>query len=82
MGIDPRLASRSSSLRPTSRYGYGSCSHSKAVGDVKQRNLIEAATPTIYFYTREPGGRGNVRDSDFAAALHARTARRRRNSRD
>ena len=27
------------------------------VGDVKQRNLIEAATPTVYFYTREPYGR-------------------------
>ena len=24
------------------------------VGDVKQRNLIEASTPTVYFYTREP----------------------------
>jgi putative ABC transport system permease protein len=27
------------------------------VGDVKQRNLIEAMTPTVYFYTREPYGR-------------------------
>ena len=27
------------------------------MGDVKQRNLIEAATPTVYFYTREPYGR-------------------------
>ena len=27
------------------------------VGDVKQRNLMEASTPTIYFYTREPYGR-------------------------
>ena len=26
------------------------------VGDVKQRNLIEASTPTVYFYTREPYG--------------------------
>jgi putative ABC transport system permease protein len=26
------------------------------VGDVKQRNLIEATTPTVYFYTREPYG--------------------------
>ena len=26
------------------------------VGDVKQRNLIEGATPTVYFYTREPNG--------------------------
>src|SRR5262249_7718194 len=27
------------------------------VGDVKQRNLIEGATPTVYFYTREPYGK-------------------------
>ncbi len=27
------------------------------VGDVKQRNLTEARTPTVYFYTREPYGR-------------------------
>jgi putative ABC transport system permease protein len=27
------------------------------VGDVKQRNLVEATTPTVYFYTREPYGR-------------------------
>jgi ABC-type antimicrobial peptide transport system permease subunit len=27
------------------------------VGDVKQRNLIEASTPTVYFFTREPNGR-------------------------
>jgi putative ABC transport system permease protein len=27
------------------------------VGDVKQRNLVEAATPTVYFYTRQPYGR-------------------------
>jgi putative ABC transport system permease protein len=27
------------------------------VGDVKQRNLIEGATPTVYFYTRERYGR-------------------------
>jgi predicted permease len=27
------------------------------VGDVKQRNLIEASTPTVYFYTREPYAR-------------------------
>ena len=27
------------------------------VGDVKQRNLIEATTPTVYFYTRAPYGR-------------------------
>ena len=27
------------------------------VGDVKQRNLIEPPTPTVYYYTREPSGR-------------------------
>ena len=27
------------------------------VGDVKQRSLIEASTPTVYFYTREPYGK-------------------------
>jgi putative ABC transport system permease protein len=27
------------------------------VGDVKQRNLIEPPTPTVYFYTRAPHGR-------------------------
>jgi putative ABC transport system permease protein len=27
------------------------------VGDVKQRSLIEASTPTVYVYTREPYGR-------------------------
>jgi predicted permease len=27
------------------------------VGNVKQRNLIEATTPTVYFYTRGPYGR-------------------------
>jgi putative ABC transport system permease protein len=27
------------------------------VGEVKQRNLNEGATPTVYFYTREPYGR-------------------------
>jgi putative ABC transport system permease protein len=27
------------------------------VGDVKQRNLTEPATPTVYYYTREPSGR-------------------------
>ncbi len=27
------------------------------VGDVKQRSLLEATTPTVYFYTREPYGR-------------------------
>jgi putative ABC transport system permease protein len=27
------------------------------VGDVKQRNLMEASTPTVYFYTRAPYGR-------------------------
>jgi putative ABC transport system permease protein len=27
------------------------------VGDVKQRNLVEADTPTVYFYTRKPYGK-------------------------
>jgi predicted permease len=27
------------------------------VGDVKQRSLIEASTPTVYFYTHEPYGK-------------------------
>jgi hypothetical protein len=27
------------------------------VGNVRQRNLIEGATPTVYFYGREPYGR-------------------------
>jgi predicted permease len=27
------------------------------VGDVKQRNLTEGSTPTVYFYTRQPYGR-------------------------
>jgi putative ABC transport system permease protein len=27
------------------------------VGDIKQRNLIEGSTPTVYFYTRERYGR-------------------------
>jgi predicted permease len=27
------------------------------VGDVKQRSLIEASAPTVYFYTREPYGK-------------------------
>jgi predicted permease len=27
------------------------------VGDVKQRNLVEASTPTAYFYTHQPYGR-------------------------
>jgi predicted permease len=30
------------------------------VGDVKQRNLIEATTPTVYVYTREPYGRATL----------------------
>ncbi len=30
------------------------------VGDVKQRNLVEGFTPTVYFYTREPYGRATV----------------------
>ena len=30
------------------------------VGDVKQRSLVEATTPTVYFYTREQYGRATV----------------------
>jgi putative ABC transport system permease protein len=30
------------------------------VGDVKQRNLIEPSTPTVYFYTREPYGKATL----------------------
>jgi putative ABC transport system permease protein len=30
------------------------------VGDVKQRSLIEATTPTVYFYTRERYGRATI----------------------
>jgi predicted permease len=30
------------------------------VGDVKQRNLFEATTPTVYFYTREQYGRATL----------------------
>jgi predicted permease len=51
------------------------------VGDVKQRNLIEGSTPTVYFYTREPYGRATfaVRTSvppetlaqPAVAAIHA-----------
>jgi len=51
------------------------------VGDVKQRNLMEVTTPTVYFYTREPSGRATfaIRTSvppatiaqAAAAALHA-----------
>jgi putative ABC transport system permease protein len=41
------------------------------VGDVKQRNLVEAATPTVYFYTRQPYGRATfvMRTSVPSAAL-------------
>jgi putative ABC transport system permease protein len=41
------------------------------VGDVKQRNLIEATTPTVYFYTREPYGRATfvIRTSVAPATL-------------
>jgi putative ABC transport system permease protein len=51
------------------------------VGDVKQRNLIEGSTPTVYFCTREPYGRATfaIRTSllpatlaqPAAAAIHA-----------
>jgi predicted permease len=41
------------------------------VGDVKQRSLVEGATPTVYFYTREPYGRATfaIRTSVPPAAL-------------
>ena len=51
------------------------------VGDVKQRNLMEVTTPTVYFYTRQPSGRATfaIRTSvppatitqPAAAAIHA-----------
>jgi predicted permease len=41
------------------------------VGDVKQRNLIEATTPTVYLYTREPYGKATfvMRTSVLPATL-------------
>jgi hypothetical protein len=41
------------------------------VGDVKQRNLIEATTPTVYLYTREPYGKATfvIRTSALPATL-------------
>ena len=41
------------------------------VGDVKQRNLIEATTPTVYFYTREPYAKATfaIRTSVLPATL-------------
>jgi predicted permease len=41
------------------------------VGDVKQRNLIEATTPTVYLYTREPSGKATfvIRASGLPATL-------------
>ncbi len=41
------------------------------VGDIKQRNLVEGTTPTVYFYTREPYGRATfvIRTSVPAATL-------------
>jgi putative ABC transport system permease protein len=41
------------------------------VGDVKQRSLIEATTPTVYFYTREPYGKATfvMRTSVLPATL-------------
>jgi len=41
------------------------------VGDVKQRNLIEATTPTVYLYTREPYGKATfvIRTSVQPATL-------------
>src|SRR5438876_2253993 len=41
------------------------------VGGVKQRNLIETTTPTVYFYTREPYGKATfvIRTSVLPATL-------------
>ena len=41
------------------------------VGDVKQRNLVEATTPTVYLYSREPSGRATfvIRTSVLPATL-------------
>jgi len=41
------------------------------VGDVKQRNLIEATTPKVYLYTREPYGKATfvIRTSVLPATL-------------
>jgi putative ABC transport system permease protein len=41
------------------------------VGDVKQRSLIEATTPTVYLYTREPYGKATfvMRTSVLPATL-------------
>src|SRR2546425_5820311 len=41
------------------------------VGDVKQRKLTEATTPTVYLYTREPSGRATfvIRTSVLPATL-------------
>ena len=41
------------------------------VGDVKQRNLSEATTPTVYLYTREPYGKATfvIRTSVLPATL-------------
>ena len=52
------------------------------VGDVKQRKLTEASTPTVYFYTREPYGRATFAILSIRATRHARTASRRSDPRD
>ena len=41
------------------------------VGDVKQRNLVDASTPTVYFYTHAPYGRATfaIRTSVSPATL-------------
>ena len=52
------------------------------VGDVKQRNLIEPPTPTVYYYTRDAFWQGDVRHTDVSAARHARTACRCSDPRD
>ncbi|MGE0405756.1 MAG: ADOP family duplicated permease [Candidatus Korobacteraceae bacterium] len=46
------------------------------VGDIKQRNLVEGSTPTVYFYTREPYGKATfvLRTSVPPATLAPATA--------
>jgi putative ABC transport system permease protein len=46
------------------------------VGDVKQRSLMEATTPTVYFYTRQPYGRATfvIRSSSATSASGASSA--------
>ena len=52
------------------------------VGDVKQRNLTEATTPTVYLLHPRAAWQGDVCHTDISAARHARTACRRSDPRD